>query len=200
VNEEEQQREQKPASREQERRDSPKVWIASLSDYNAGHLHGAWVEADQEPDDIWAGVNEVLRTSRIPGAEEWAVFDYEGFGALKLSEYESVERISRLGRGIAEHGEAFAAFAALLGDSEDELLQRFEDSYLGHWESLTAYAEDYMQNCGLDDLLDEHVPQSLRPYVTVDAEALARDMAFEGALLSVEDPEGGGVFLYQPPI
>jgi len=200
VSEEERQREQEPARREQERRNSPKVWIASLSDYNAGHLHGAWVEADQEPDDIWAGVNEVLRTSRIAQAEEWAVFDYEGFGALKLSEYESVERISRLGRGIAEHGEPFAAFAAFLGDSEDDLLQRFEDSYLGHWESLRAYAEDYMQNCGIDDLLDEHVPESLRPYVTVDAEALARDMEFEGALLSVEDREGGGVFLYQPPI
>ena len=49
------------------------------------------------------------------GAEEWAVFDYEGFGPLRLSEYETVERISRLGRGIAEHGEAFAAFATLPG-------------------------------------------------------------------------------------
>jgi antirestriction protein len=193
------QREQEQASGEQEPKNSPKVWIASLSDYNAGHLHGAWVDADQEPDAIWDGVNEVLRTSTQSGAEEWAVFDYEGFGPLRLSEFETVERISRLGRGIAEHGGAFAAFAHFLGDSEDELLQRFEDSYLGHWETLQAYAEDYLDACGIDDMLDEHIPDSLRPYVQVDAEALARDMEFEGALLAVEDSEGGGVFLFQPP-
>ncbi len=193
------QREQEQANREKEPTVSPRVWIASLSDYNAGHLHGAWVDADQEPDDIWEGVNGVLRTSREPGAEEWAVFDYEGFGPLRLSEYETVERISRLGRGIGEHGEAFAAFAHFLGDGEDELLQRFEDSYLGHWESVRAYAEDYLDACGIDELLDEHIPDSLRPYVQVDAEALARDMEFEGALLAVEGSEGGGVFLFQPP-
>ncbi len=191
-------KEQEQPRSEQEPRVSPKVWIASLSDYNNGHLHGAWVDADQEPDFIWKGVNEVLRTSRQPDAEEWAIFDYEGFGPLRLSEYETVETVSRLGLGIAEHGVAFAAFAYFLGDSEDDLLERFEDSYLGHWGSLTAYAEDYMQNCGIDELLDEHVPRSLRPYVQIDTEALARDMEFEGSLLAIDDSEGG-VFLFHPP-
>jgi len=100
VNEEEQREQEQAASEQEPKKVSPKVWIASLSDYNAGHLHGAWVEADQEADAIWEGVSEVLRTSRVPGAEEWAIFDYEGFGPLRLSEYETIERVSRLGRGI----------------------------------------------------------------------------------------------------
>jgi antirestriction protein len=131
--------EQEQAHSEQEPRISPKIWISSLSDYNNGHLHGAWVDADQDPDGIWEGINEVLRTSKVPGAEEWAVFDYEGFGPLELSEYETVERISRLGLGIAEHGEAFAVFANYLGSGEDQLLDQFEDCFIGQWESAVAY-------------------------------------------------------------
>jgi antirestriction protein len=192
---EHQEREQ--ASNERDRRISPKIWIASLSDYNAGHLHGGWIEADGDAEDIWAGVNEVLRTSNMPGAEEWAIFDYEGFGPARLSEYESVERVSRLGRGIDEHGEAFAAFANFLGQDEDELLDRFEESYLGRWESLTAYAEDYMESFGINDLLDKHVPEALRDYVRVDAETLGCDWEYEGVVLAIEGT--GGVFLFHPP-
>jgi len=198
MNEEERQREQEQPTGEREPTISPRVWIASLSDYNAGHLHGAWVEADQEPDGIWQRVNEVLRTSNEPGAEEWAIFDYEGFGPLRLSEYETVERISRLGLGIAEHGEVFAAFANFLGHAEEAFLSQFEDCYQGHWESLEAYVEDCLESYGIDDVLDEHVPESLRPYVYVNVEALARDMEFEGALLAVED--GNGVHLFRSPV
>jgi antirestriction protein len=195
---EEVRREQEQAHGEQEPRVSPKVWISSLSDYNNGHLHGAWVDADQEPNGIWEGINEVLRTSKVRGAEEWAVFDYEGFGPLQLSEYETVERISRLGLGIAEHGEAFAVFANYLGSGEDQLLDQFEDCFIGHWESAVAYVDEFLEDIGIERTLDEAVPESLRDYVRVDAEALARDMGFEGSLLSVEG-SGGGVFLFRPP-
>ncbi len=184
-------------SEEFERRLRPKVWIASLSDYNAGHLHGAWADADQEPDGLWNDIAEVLRSSPTPGAEEWAIFDYEEFGPLRLSEYESVERISKLGLGIAEHGEAFAAFAHFLG-SDDDYLDRFEDCYLGSWDSAEAYAEDYIESCGIEQSLDAAVPESLRPYVKVDVELLARDMEFEGSLLEVPD-SAGGVHLFRPP-
>lgn len=186
-------------SGEKERKLQPRIWIGSLADYNAGRLHGAWVDADQEPDGIWEGINDVLQNSPTPGAEEWAVFDFDDFGPVRLSEYESVERISRLGVGIAEHGEAFAAFASFLGPDEDALLSTFEETYLGHWESAEAYAQDYLDDVGIEHLLDEHVPDSLRPYVEVNVEMLARDMEFEGALLKVPDADGSGVFLFRPP-
>lgn len=192
----ENEREPERTNNEREPRSSPKVWIASLSDYNAGHLHGAWVEADQEPDGIWEGVNDVLRTSKVADAEEWAVFDYEGFGPLRLPEYETVERISRLGRGIGQHGEAFAAYANFLG-GEDELLDQFEDCYIGQWESTAAYVDEFLEDTGIDRILDEAVPESLRDYVRVDTAALAHDMELEGSLLSVETE--GGVFLFHPP-
>jgi hypothetical protein len=172
---EEELREQEEAWSEQEPRTSPKVWIASLSDYNAGWLHGTWIDANQEPDVIWTGINEMLRT---------------------LSEHETVECISRLGRGIAEHGEAFAVFAHFFG-CDDEALDKFEDCYIGKWESAVAYVEEFLEDTGIDHILDEAMPESLRNYVRVDSEALVRDMECEGSLLSVETQ--GGVFLFHPP-
>ncbi|MGP8150987.1 MAG: antirestriction protein ArdA [Acidimicrobiales bacterium] len=192
---EEEPREQEHASSEQEPRISPKVWIASLSDYNAGRLHGAWVEADQEPEGIWSAINEVLRTSQVPGAEEWAIFDYEGFGVLMLSEHETVESISRLGRGIGEHGEAFSVYAHFFG-RDDEALDQFEDCYIGKRESAAAYVEELLEEFGINRILDEALPKSIRDYVRVDAEAMARNMEYEMSLLSVETQ--GGVFLFHP--
>jgi antirestriction protein len=198
--EQQREREQEAEARtsEQDPRVSPEVWIASLSDYNAGHLHGAWVAADQAEDDIWDGINEVLRTSREPGAEEWAIFDYEGFGPLRLSEYEAVERISRLGLGIAEHGVAFSAFANFLGHSDVELLDQFEDYFIGQWESAKDFLDDFLEDMGIDRILDEALPEAYRDYVRFDTEALVRDLESSGMLLSIDDSEGG-VFLFHPP-
>jgi antirestriction protein len=190
-------RERQAANGERDKGDGPKVWIASLSDYNAGHLHGAWADADQDEDGLWNDINAVLRSSPSPGAEEWAIFDYEGFGPLRLSEYEGVARITRLGRGIAEHGEAFAAFAHYLGQ-QDEMLAQFEDCYLGQWKSAEAYVQDYVESAGIESTLDFVLPESLRPYVKVDVEAMAREMELEGALLEVP-ASNGDVFLFHPP-
>jgi antirestriction protein len=198
MSEAEPQQEQEQPRGEREPRVTPKVWIASLSDYNNGDLHGAWVDADREPDYIWEGVNEVLRTSRQPGAEEWAIFDYEGFGPLRLSEYETVERVSKLGLGIAEHGVAFAAFASYLGHSDTELLDQFEDYFIGHWESAESYMDDFLDDMGIEKILDEAVPEAFRDYIHLDTEALVRDLESGGMLLSLDDSEGG-VFLFHPP-
>jgi antirestriction protein len=198
MSENEQQQEQEQPRNEREPRVSPKVWIASLSDYNNGDLHGAWVDADQEPDYIWEGINQVLATSRQPGAEEWAIFDYEGFGPLRLSEYETVDRVSKLGMGIAEHGVAFAAFASYLGHSDTEMLDQFEDYFIGRWETAEAYLDDFLEDLGIDKILDEAVPEAFRDYVRLDTEALVRDLESSGMLLSLDDSEGG-VFLFHPP-
>ena len=74
----------------------PRIYVACLAAYNAGILHGAWIDADQPADDMYAAVREILAASPMPGAEEWAIHDYEGFGPLSLSEWESFERVSAI--------------------------------------------------------------------------------------------------------
>jgi len=101
---------------------APYVYIASLSDYNNGTLHGVWIFADQDADDIQEEISEMLAASADPGAEEWAIHDYEGF-PIRLGEWESVGWLAALGQAIAEHGpDAVEAACVSLGaDSPDSL-------------------------------------------------------------------------------
>jgi hypothetical protein len=43
--------------------DGPEIWVGSLSDYNHGYLHGMWIAADQEPEEIQEQIAWILRTS-----------------------------------------------------------------------------------------------------------------------------------------
>lgn len=41
----------------------PRIYVASLGDYNAGTLHGLWLQADQDPDDLHEQITEMLAAS-----------------------------------------------------------------------------------------------------------------------------------------
>ncbi len=182
---------------EQERLGAPRIYVASLSDYNAGRLHGAWLDADQDGEEMLAGIRTMLAASREPGAEEWAIHDFEGFGTLRLSEYEDINFVATVGQGIAEHGLAFAAWASYLGSHTAEDLEGFEDAYRGRWESPTAYAEEFLTDIGMVDEIERVVPDSMQQYVHIDFQAWANDVVMSGGLVEVDDGEGG-VFLFSP--
>lgn len=44
----------------------PRIYVASLSDYNAGVLHGRWIRADQPVEDIYVEIEDMLKQSRYP--------------------------------------------------------------------------------------------------------------------------------------
>lgn len=179
-------------------RPAPQVYVASLSDYNGGRLHGAWVKAAQEPDELREEVTRMLAGSTMPGAEEFAIHDYEGFGPLRLSEYESLETVALIARGIAEHGPAFAHWAALVGTSEPDVLNEFEDHYEGHAESVEAYAEQWLEDMGFgsDSDLTGRLPASLQPYVRFDVEGFARDLELSGDIMTSEGDNG--IYVFRP--
>ncbi|MGL1161851.1 antirestriction protein ArdA, partial [Vibrio parahaemolyticus] len=74
----------------------PRIYVACLAAYNNGKLHGRWIDANQSTDLIWDEINDVLKTSPEPDAEEWAVHDYEGFGEIALTEWPDIARVSKL--------------------------------------------------------------------------------------------------------
>ncbi|MDR0779720.1 MAG: antirestriction protein ArdA, partial [Pseudomonadales bacterium] len=61
----------------------PRIYVACLAAYNNGILHGAWLDAAQEPEALQNEVRDMLAASPIAGAEEWAIHDYEGFGEIR---------------------------------------------------------------------------------------------------------------------
>lgn len=178
---------------EAERHPVPKVWVASLSDYNAGRLHGAWVDVADE-DSLWAGIRQVLATSPVPGAEEWAFHDYEGFSPVELGEYEAVEDVVRLAAGITEHGPAFAHFANLVGWRDAERLRHFDEAYEGHFEDLGAYGDYLIEAYDFESAIQE-LPELLIPYVRIEAAAFARDMELGGMIMTSEGD--GGVYVFE---
>ena len=169
---------------------TPKIYAASLSDYNAGVLHGAWIRADQDEDEIEEAITAMLERSSQPGAEEWAIHDYEGFSGIELSEYEQTDTIARIGAGLAEHGPAFAHWADCVGTGDQDLLDQFHQHYLGHWDSMEDYAEQLLDDLGIDT--EGLGPEMLRPYIRLDIEAFARDLACE--LHVGQDGDGVHVF------
>jgi antirestriction protein len=169
--------------------ETPRIYVASLADYNAGRLHGAWIDAAQDVTGLGQEIDAMLKKSTEPIAEEWAIHDYDNFGSLRFGEYESLETISAIAKGIAEQGPAFAAWAGII-DKDLERLADFEEGYQGEWDSVEAYAENLLDDLGIDDILDKAIADSVRPYIRVDAEALARDMEISGDIVSVPTNNG----------
>ena len=50
-------------SPEEERGAQPRIYVASLADYNEGRLHGAWIDAAQDEDELERAVKEMLAQS-----------------------------------------------------------------------------------------------------------------------------------------
>ncbi|HYM54202.1 MAG TPA: antirestriction protein ArdA, partial [Solirubrobacteraceae bacterium] len=159
---------------------NPRVYVACLAAYNNGRLHGAWIDADQS-----AAASPEL------GAEEWAIHDYEGFGELRLSEWESFERVSAIAAGIAEHGEAFSAWLAYDTSRDATDMQAFEDAYRGEWDSLRDYAENFADDIGLYDAADKAGSH----YVVVDLDMLTRDLDIE---LYTAESDHHTVYVFDP--
>ncbi|SNS32055.1 Antirestriction protein [Sphingomonas laterariae] len=156
--------------------EQPRIYVACLAAYNNGYLHGAWIDAAQEPWAIYDAVRDMLAASPVEGAEEWAIHDYEGFGGVRIEEHTGFERVSDLASFLADHGEIGAAVLDYYSGDLAEAREALEDRHLGAYASLA----DYMQEVTEDTT---EIPQSLRYYV--DYQAMARDAELNGDLFTV---------------
>ncbi len=176
----------------------PRIYAASLSDYNAGVLHGVWLEAAEPVEQLHEAIGEMLAESPTTHrygdvAEEWAIHDYEGFGShLRIEEFDSLDRVHLLAARIAEHGEAFGAWQANQGD--DDEAEQFEDHFAGEFSSAEDYGEHLLDEMGFDPADLPEVPESLRLYISVDVAGWVRDMQLGGEIFMVESPRGVYVF------
>lgn len=154
----------------------PRIWVGCLAAYNAGHLHGRWIDVT-DADEIWEAVRAMLADSPEPDAEEWSIFDYEGFEGAEVSEHASFERVCALAEFIAQHGELGGKLLEHFGQDLDEARAAFED-YAGEHSSLADFAAELTQECGTA------IPDSLAPYI--DYDAMGRDMELGGDVFTVE--------------
>jgi antirestriction protein len=189
--------------------DTPRIYVASLSDYNAGVLHGAWIDANQSPDDIQTEVAAMLRESKhpnvmaedpdtgeqVPSAEEWAIHDYEGFAGLKISEHQSFEDVSSMAKAIEDHGAAFAAWHNYAPDYNTDEAD-FQEAYAGEWDSLADYVQDYWDQCDSFDCDKISGNQWWHPANYIDWERMGEDMQRSGDIWT-HDADGGKIYVFR---
>ncbi|HEY1831340.1 MAG TPA: antirestriction protein ArdA [Acidimicrobiales bacterium] len=172
---------------------SPRIYAASLNDYNEGILHGKWIDVACPCENIEAQIQDMLDSSPTSGAEEFGIFDFDGFGPWRPGEYESISVLARVAHGIVQHGAAFAHWAALAGTADSEL-DRFEAVYVGHYRSFVEYAERILEEYELPEQLENAVPSFLNRYVHLDITGFANDLLLDG---DVDVSEGdGGVYVF----
>jgi antirestriction protein len=176
----------------------PQIWVASLADYTHGTVHGVCLDAAQDEATLQAAIDTMLAASpraAVTGepAEEWAIQSHTGFGPLRIDQHESLHWISLVGKGIAKHGLAFAAYADVV--EEEAYLACFEDDYLGHYDSVHAYLEQLVNDMAYDRILDEVVSPAVRPYVKIDIAGTAQDL-LRGDLHALPATDGG-VWLFR---
>lgn len=154
----------------------PRIYVACLAAYNNGCLHGQWISADQDVEDIRSEISAMLKTSPIDEAEEWAIHDYEGFEGAEFAEYASIESVAELAVFLNERGalggKLLQHFCGQLEDAENAF-----DNYAGSYRSLTDYARDLIEET-------TEIPERLANYI--DYDAIAHDMELGGEVFTIE--------------
>lgn len=156
---------------------NPRIYVACLAAYNNGYLHGAWIDADQDADQIRDEIATMLARSPVEDAEEYAIHDYEGFEVVSISEYTGIESVARMAAFIAEHGALGAGLLERFSGDMDQAESTMGDCYHGQFTSLA----DYMEELTTDSVT---IPEALRYYV--DWQAMARDAEMSGDFLIIE--------------
>ena len=150
--------------------------VTCLAAYNNGILHGAWLNAAQDAWALYDDVKYMLTASPIAGAEEFAIYDYEGFGEVRLEEYTGLAEVADLGTFIAEYGAVGAALLDHYSGDIAEARMAITERYHGPHASLA----DYMQEMPEETT---EIPLPLRQYL--DWQAMARDAEISGDLFTL---------------
>jgi len=153
-----------------------RIYVADLSAYNNGKLHGVWIDATDELEDIQVQINEMLKQSSEELAEEYAIHDYEGFGSYHLGEYKSIESVHEVACFIDEHSEIGAELLNYYSDI-DEAKKSIEENYRGCYKSVADYAQEFTEETS-------EIPEHLERYI--DYESMGKDMESNSTIYSIE--------------
>jgi len=154
-----------------------RIYVADLAAYNAGKLHGVWINATDDLDDIQEQINQMLADSPEGFAEEYAIHDYEGFGGYPLGEYEGIKTAHEIACFIEEYPEIGAELLSNFGGDLEESRKAAEESYSGCYKSLADYAEELTEET-------TQIPENLSFYI--DYEKMGRDMELSGDFFTIE--------------
>jgi len=164
----------------------PRAYIACLASYNAGRLHGTWIDLDGSMD-LDECIQQMLEASPEPDAEEWAVHDNEACGAGLYDPRRVIEAFEACEDAQIDWN-VFVAFCEHRGEDLDpEQVPQFTEAYAGQDASLQDWCWQLLEDTGSLDEMPEH----LRTYFNM--EAYARDLKLTD-VFTIEQPQQVWVF------
>lgn len=181
---------------------APRIYVACLSAYNNGYLHGWWIDADQEPDTLELDIEDMLAESPMDDAEEWAIHDFENFSPIHIDEHEDLDKLCQWANLISSHREERGAIAAYISWAEDAGLEvsseEFASRYCGHWDDGKDFA---LKSGEIEELYNwsqlekEHNFWSMH----IDWESVARDLelSYVYHYASASQSEGHGIYVFR---
>ncbi|WP_432482565.1 antirestriction protein ArdA [Kineococcus esterisolvens] len=174
----------------------PRVWIGCLACYNEGRLVGQWYAAEGAASVTIQDVHSTFPRPLPAEHEELWCMDGDDFDGLMEGECSPAhaQKMAEAHRYLAEERRLdvrlVVQYAQHVGLSllDDDLADQFEEHWRGEHDSLTGYAEDFLEDTGLL----AQVPEGLRYYI--DFEKYARDMELGGDVWTIE--AGGAVHVF----
>ncbi len=140
-----------------------RIYVADLSAYNNGKLHGVWI-------------NAMLKGSPEEDAEEYAIHDYEGFDGYGLSEYEGIQSVHEVACFIDENPKLGDELLNNFGGDLEDARKAVDENYNGCYSSLADYAEELTEGT-------TEIPQHLAFYI--DYEKMGREMELSGDIYTI---------------
>jgi antirestriction protein len=166
----------------------PRFYAACLASYNAGILHGRWIDATSDADEMALEVAAMLKESPVPLAEEWAMHDMEDLPRV-FGEYAGLKAVAAFMELVDEHDhiepEDIAKIVDDFGDvstAEDALRGRFVGIYDAFRDYADEAADEMLTTRDNDDPLSRYF----------DYESFARDLAMD--MHTVDVSAGVAVF------
>lgn len=149
---------------------SPSIYVGTYAKYNNGSIKGKWLDlSDYEDKEAFiAACIELHNDEEDP---ELMFQDWEGIPSELISECSVDASLWDLMAAYEEHGqEAVDAYVSIFWEWD---ASGFSDRYLGEYDSMEDYAQEYIDSTGML----EQVPENLRCYF--DVEKFARDLSYD---------------------
>lgn len=163
---------------------APRIYVASLADYNAGRIHGTWIDAEQSGHAIHEAITKMLAASPEAVAEDWAIHDYEGFAGLSLDEHEDLDHVAHFASLLREHGPVVGGLTRHLGGLSqlDEVERHLTEAYAGAFVSVADYAREFYEETSGTEI--KQLPDILAHHI--DYDSVAHDLEISGDIFTVE--------------
>lgn len=144
----------------------PTIYVVCAAAYHSNRRHGMWIDATQSVEEMQSQINDMLKASPIPGGTRYEIYDFDGFDTIEISEYESLDYVSRIARFLAECGRLGVC---LIDYFDDFACARrvWEEDYCGCYPSQAAFVADWVEQAGIE------IPKIFKGYI--DYQMMARD-------------------------